>query len=307
MPGGLKPEAEPLLAGYDPSKFFHLSHSLRPPIGIYRMSLMRIWPRFESLLIEVWNVLREKQYLQPSVAWGDEMLEAYEQLLYSLFEHLDDCDNILKCCFPRGQRLAQNPHFREYKREIEPYRDSIGRIVNQMKHNQGRLRSIVFYGDEWASPGYFVETVYPDGAIGPDPRIHPGGKTAFSCARDMRHHFAWLYVISRNLAKAVSAIMGSPTEVILESPSEDDKIAEVAGRLSMLPRIVFPDEEQKGYPAIDYRQGKQEREILMVLLPPYLGPLPPPLTFRVSFSYRGDGVSNAFIRPYAGDLPPTRA
>jgi len=307
MPGGLKPEAEPILAGYAPSRFSHLSYSLRPPIGIYRLSLMKIWPRFEAMLDAIWKVLQEKRYHERSVPWDDDMLESCERLLYSLFEHLGDCDSILKCCFPAGQDIDKNPHLREYHRDIKPYRDSIGRIVNRIKHNQCRLRSIVFYGDEWASLGYFVETVHADGAIGPDPRIHSGGKTAFSYARDLRHHFAWLYVISRSLAKAVKAILGSPTEVIVESASDDNKIAELAEQLSFFPRIVYPDEELKGYPAVSYREEGQEREILLVLLPPHLGPLPPPQNFRVNFSYRGDGVSHTFIVPYSGELPAIRA
>lgn len=235
------------------------------------------------------------------------MLQTCEQLLYSLFEQLDDCDNILKCCFPKGQQLAKNPHFREFKREIEPYRDSIGRIVNRMKHNQARLRSVVFYGDEWASPGYFVETVCSDGVIGPDPCIHPGGNTAFSYARDLRHHFAWLYVISRSLAKAVMAIMGKPTRIIVESANEDDGIARIAARLSLLPRIVYPDEESKGYPAVVYGEKGKLREILLALLPPFLAPIPPPSKFTVSTSYYGDGISRSFRFPYMGGLPPTKA
>jgi hypothetical protein len=47
--------------------------------------------------------------------------------------------------------------------------------------------TIVLHNNDHVLPGYFVEGVFPDGAIGPNLPVHKG-PTAFSYCRDIRFH-----------------------------------------------------------------------------------------------------------------------
>src|SRR5262245_18275161 len=100
-------------------------------------------------------------------------------------EHMDDCANILKVFYPPSTRISTDKTL--FGSGLSKgYRIHIGKLVNHLKHNQGRLRSIIFFNNTDVFPGYFVEGVNAQGALGPADHIHEGGNTAFSFARDLR-------------------------------------------------------------------------------------------------------------------------
>ena len=300
MRGGLNPEAESVLAGYDPTQFSNLAYGFRPPIGVYRVSLSRIWPRFRKVLACLKeNMISERFQKHSTDAWDEELLQAYEQLLYAFFEHLEDCDNILKSCFNLQNDHCKSPHVKEYWRSIKFYRNRIGMIVNFIKHAQSRLRSVVFYAPDWISLGYYVESVSPDGAPGPDSRLHIGGDTAFSYAWDLRLHLSALYLISRRLADTVKAIMGEPLNTLIEKPGSDDEAAFMARNVSILPRIIYPNEEMLPFPAVVYLEKEFMRELILMTIPPHSGPLPIRGDFTFDAVFKGDGVTQTFNLPYS--------
>jgi len=136
------------------------------------------------------------------------------------------------------------------------YRDRVGRIVNLIKHRAGRFRPVFMHWNEMGVPGYFIEGVLGDGVVGPDPRIHPGGNTAISLFRDARYHFVHMYLVGSALQRLITDVMGtSPVEPPSGNPRAEPEfpIREVGRRLSLLPRIVFPDELHLPDPMIRLR------------------------------------------------------
>jgi hypothetical protein len=297
--GGLQPEAEAALASIDPNRFHHLEHGFRPPVGVYRTSLAQVWPSLLAVLDELQTVERDRPFVEPALGnWEAELLKRQEHLLYCVFEHVEDCDSVLKCCFPPGEPVGKNQHVKEYRRQIAKYRDRLGRVVNRIKHNQGRLRYVVFYGDSWCAPGYFVEAVDASGGVGPDPLIHAGGNTAFSFARDLRNHFVAIFLVSHFLSRAVTALAGQGSIVAIPDSRVDDVVASVAKRLHHSNAIVFPDELEQEFPSIHVEQGERGTRIRVFLLPSGSGPIQIPEFFRLTVGFRGDGVTRAFAFPY---------
>ena len=144
------------------------------------------WTACQNLIVPLYAEPQtfKEQYTQLDT----EIRDATDSLLDALMEHFDDCENVLDCYLGKeSQKLKK----KIVKWKI--YRDHVGKIVNQIKHQQRRVRTILFYGPDWAVPGYFIEGPLPGKIIGPDPSIHPGGDTAFSFRRNLLFHLWGLY------------------------------------------------------------------------------------------------------------------
>lgn len=99
--GGLNPEAVDTLSLEFDSPLYNLEYQLRHPFGIYNVSLNNIFSSFENLLLEL--AFANKQDIQSNKSdtkWNEDLLHSLEKLLYALMEHMDDCENIIKCFFP---------------------------------------------------------------------------------------------------------------------------------------------------------------------------------------------------------------
>lgn len=297
--GGVRPRAEALLARYRPERFHNVRLRLRSPVGAYSLSLAQVWPAFLNLLHELEIVCGTRSFLAGQ-EWDPEVLKKTEHLLYVLFEHIEDCDSILRACFPSENLYKKDDRVKEYRKLVDGYRDQLGRIVNAIKHEQGRLRSLVFYGDTYVNPGYFLEGVKADGSVGPDSRVHEGGDTAFSYAFDLRLHFVSLVVVSSLLARAVEAIVGPPDLSPEELAATSDlKFRAVAMQLANFSRILFPDEYRKPFPGIELR-NPEGATVVRISYPSETerGKEPDEEWFHVTVSYFGDGVTRTFTVPY---------
>jgi hypothetical protein len=256
--------------------------------------------RFLDVLDEFDRIVAEQKF-RTEAEWDRVLLDRMDALLDALMEHMDDCMSVLKTLFPAtDERWTNNHHIKRYRKETNSYRDHIGLVVNKIKHEQARLRTLIMFTDSWVAPGYFIEGVYPDGSVGPHPVIHPG-TTAFSFARDLRFHFRAVYAVSHELAKAVSAMTGAadqPVNIIVPEPPEVVRLLE---RMTTLPLRFFPQEVTMKCPWVHYSNGRLE-----------IGSIEPAVAAgvvgtghcQISCKHEGDGVTRSFKMPYyAGSRP----
>jgi hypothetical protein len=202
--GGLLPVAMETLSLDFETELFNLEYHLRHPYGIYNNSLSRVFSRFRDFLDQLTNVGRIDVLADKSnTQWNTRLLSSLELLLFSLMEHMDDCENILRCFFSPTINLANENCFKGYQSEVNTYRTHIGKVVNLIKHKQGRLRTIGMITEEAITMGYFVEGVADDGSLGPSQIIHKNGSTAFSFSRNIRYHLYNLFFVSEILSKVI--------------------------------------------------------------------------------------------------------
>jgi hypothetical protein len=276
---------------------------LRHPLGIYSVSLSSVLDSLLDVLDELDHLRSERPFLDTSkYGWDTELVAKQERFLRYLMDHMDDCVSVLMCFFGDKENFHNDEHVKIYSKSIEPYRSHIGRIVNHVKHQQGRLRFLAFLSAQEIFPGYFVEGIDSDGAPGPALQIHKkfrNADTAFSFARDLRYHLFNIYLVSHYLAEAISAIVRSAKVAMNSSESPDDKIAEIAWRICSLPLIFFPDEVSLSVPSVEIKNFQDDETELVLYYPDeQVQAESPPKETTVYLSLRGDGVTQTFRLPY---------
>lgn len=151
-PGGLEPELEPYLSRYAVTRFHHLERCLRPPLGIYNTSLGQVWPAFIAVLDRADEIIRDRPFeMLREPGWDVPFVDALERLLYVLFEHIEDNENILRCCFATDAGFQKHEATKGYRQAIKRYRDRLGRAVNAMKHEQARIRPVILHSSEFVA------------------------------------------------------------------------------------------------------------------------------------------------------------
>lgn len=276
---------------------YHETYSVRPPLASYNVSLSQVVQRILVTL----EVLEQTQNIRDfdgpgNKDWEIPLIEATDHMLDSLIEHIDDCGGILRSFFPSKNDSNYKKLLKEFKSAVAPYRDHIGKVVNYMKHNQGRIRSISFSWPGGSSLGYYVEGPTKGGGLGPVSIIHANESTAFSYNRDIPYHLCNLYAVSANLATILHSVdkrlvPGKKQTVSIDKPTA---LAQALETAASLPMIFFEDEVRKGVPkitvsgrgfTIDFPANKAK-------------PITPPGGSRIGVSVKGDGVTSKFTMPY---------
>lgn len=298
--GSLNPEAVETLSLEFNLPLHHLEYKLRHPFGIYNVSLGNIFAAFENLLLALaYASEQDIQSNKSASKWSEDLLSSLEKLLYSLMEHMDDCENIIKCFFPVGTKLNQESSVRDYQSSVNSYRTHIGKVVNHLKHNQGRLRSFGMIIDNVPHLGYFVEGLSEDGSLGPAPHIHSGSSTAFSYARDIRFHMYHLYYVSAKLSDTISAIsIPDKDKIIHQIGDNSTSLEKILYKITQLPMVVFPDEIKKDFPLISIENMQEVKKFIATMKKhPYGISTALPRTLFLTI-FKGDGVSRSFRMPY---------
>jgi len=264
------------------------------PLAIYNRSLGNILEKFGYVLETVINLTRDETR---GTDWNLRMQIYQTGLLHALMEHMDDCESILQCFYRKGIKLNVCPPIREFKRSTHDYRTYIGKIVNHLKHSQGRLRSFAFFDDIMVYPGYFVEGPDDKGVLGPAPHIHKGGNTAFSFSRDLRYHFFSVYMVSHHLACATLKITANAYQHCRLVP-DASRIIRVASMFSKLPLVFFPDEMGKHIPTVTFEQTAGDFALVLRYPDSTAHAARIPSGVQCVACYAGDGVSSAFRLPY---------
>lgn len=312
--GTCLPEPVNVLNSLPASVQYHNHHSIRPAPAIYNISLTPIRKAFVAVLTEIERCDAECTFSTEQVKFDmASLLTAQSDLLLKMASHIDECYLILKALQPpvvvanphpftdKWLQQAQHPTVANFKREIEPYRAFLAPLVNRIKHNQSRLRSVMFYWPKVTLPGYFIEGVFPDGAVGPDSEIHKTGG-AYSFARDIRTHFSALYLIGNALTLAVrkglfkqQGVKIKP-QIATPEASVEDELLDIARRISRLPEFVFPDENQR-VPSVSLFENESTKQLILAPHSAHLFAFPPPGSFA-SATTEGDGHTRSFRIPY---------
>jgi hypothetical protein len=151
---GEGPEADNSLPGYRASRFYHKQQNRRPPDAIHKLSLRNLWPALSSALHAAEYITNQRPFLTSNDRlWVEPCLAPVEHFLYTVAEYIEECELILQCCFPDKVAFESSEHVKRYRKVIKLYRDRVGRIVNAIKHRQGRLNLFAFFDAEFVAPG----------------------------------------------------------------------------------------------------------------------------------------------------------
>lgn len=308
--GNVQPPVFSILADLPTEKFHHAAHGLRPPGGIYNVSIDRVIRAFVAVLDQIDALAAATRSPDGRIEFAAEgLLAAQTELLESMLAHVDDAYQILKACSPpqpqiqepfadRWLEKARHPSVRQFKNAVKRYRDGVAAIVNREKHEHGQLRFVVFSDSEMRVPGYYLEAVGPGGVLQPDEKVHPGF-TAFSFDRDLRLHFVQLFGIGEALKGALLTSLRAQHIPVSGRPVQNDSAAllSVAERLAALGTVVFPDEAAKATPHVRVRREGEDAEVA-VRFPNLAVMVPTKPGMVTTTAIRGDGYSSQYRVPY---------
>jgi len=305
--GSVLPDVKELLLSDIQVPLFYAVYGLRHPLAIYNVSCATVLGYFSKTITLLLQVIKERTFLIKSKKDGsrellENLLDSQRDLLYALMEYLEDCDSILACFFPSKDIRNKNTYVKLYRKATEEYRDHIGKVVNYLKHNQGRLRSITFYNDVFALPGYFVVGPTGESSLGPVEMIHSDGNTAFSFARDLRYNLFHFYAVAQHLSNAIGGILSSERDYTSsKSETPDERVLEIASGISSLPLMFYPDEVLKPVPSVIILQDHTSDTTITLTYPDHEMRVDVvPRGMKVIADHVGDGVTRSFRFPYMG-------
>jgi len=221
----------------------------------------------------------------------EDFLEATDHLLDALMEHLDDCGTIIKCLSPDPNSKEHSRNQRKFKQAIKPYKNHIGKIVNHIKHNQGRLRPVKVSWPGNAVIGYFVEGPFGDNGVGPESSIHKDDHRGFSVNRDFPFHLCQVHSVSRNLVQTLRGMSPElravkPLATLEKQARWIDCLTEASG----LDNYYFPWELNEPKPLINITS--QAVRIEYPSKRTRIPKLPPQV--RYSMAYAGDNFTRSY-------------
>lgn len=133
--GGVVPRALAVLSSRFTSPKYHHDKGLRAPFGIYAVSIDNVIDAFERVPPNLDKALKsDLTFDNLAFGWDDDLLGSIQRLLYSLMEHFDDCESILKGFLRPGVKHSRVKEIRNYESAISKYRTHIGKVVNHIKH-----------------------------------------------------------------------------------------------------------------------------------------------------------------------------
>lgn len=314
--GGLLPTAVNFLGEIPEGLLFHDKWPSRHPLGIYQTSLGRLLETFRTVL-EQYGA--ERQHFLATKKTGDykRLLDAQRSHVYALREHVDDCSLVLRTLIDPTKHPARGhvvdpflrqvplPGFRKYQSGVGGFRDDyIGPIVNGLKHRNAQLRPIVLYGTlhQWASPGYYVEEPWGDGALGPSWLVHRDGNSGLSFSRDILFNFYSVYEISEELVRCVRVALQAWYGISPQERQRSDAVPgwdDLARAMAKVDYEPFPNEISWLMPMVEVVQRSGQDELTLDLRKRrpahrYGGEC------KVHTGTTADGVSRTFKLPYFG-------
>ncbi len=294
--GGLLPSVVVRLSKKIESPLYYSDYGLRHPLGIFNSSVNEVVTEIEKLcdLLEKIAVTYQGDLIEV-IKNHDDILGLQRNLLYSIANHLDNCENIMKCFFQAKKAFRKNREVKEYKKNIQDYSSHVGLLVNKVKHENQMIRPIWMANntpsqEKWFSPGYYLETAKPDGSLGPNPDLHKADDTGISFYRDIRFHFAHIYIVSSYLDDFTQKIVGTIDEINY-SLGKDTRLGKLAMRITNLPKYYFPNERSKSFPVIKFCKGIKGNDKLIVEYPSKKENLPKLKQCTFSIGSMGDGVT----------------
>jgi hypothetical protein len=297
--GNLHPEAFNCLNLLPESFTYHKEHIERHPFSIYSRSIQKVMQSFHAVLDEIDQISTALFNADGHLDYPLEKLpDLQKELLYALQSHIDDCYRVLKVIYPFNRDIktkfveswldkVKHPGYKIFNPQINSYKNTFAPIVNKIKHNGGELRPIILYSmgrsivtrtlekgiqtfpKNIRIAGYFVEGMQPNEHIGPDCEIHPDGITAISLNRDLRYHFASLYLVGHHLnAAIIRTVRDLHKEELPRNGTVNDTISQyniesIAERVSKLSPLFFENEFSQKTPDIKFHRHNGNADLIL--------------------------------------------
>jgi hypothetical protein len=179
-------EALPVLTSLGPALGYHLNKNVRPPLGIYNMSLSRVLSKLVKCCTKLetyFKLSNNINGLSLGANLKDEVLDYIELALYSAAEHVDDLGLIASGFFEDSKKYKKSKPAKKLNEEVKEFRSFISASINSIKHQQSRVRlysaDISHDRKLMCLHGYFIEGVH-NGTIGPNKIFHGKENKIFS-------------------------------------------------------------------------------------------------------------------------------
>lgn len=237
-------ECLPTLASLSTEGCHHIARCLRPPLGIYNVSISRVCDKLTRLCHHLELYFKAIGTLDTDANNDEVMQEVLDYLelsLYSSAEHVDDLDSIASGFFANAALRDRNTHYRTFTKAIKTHKRFLASTANFIKHHQARLRlfSMEFShaGRAGILHGYFIEGV-SDGVVGPNEIFHRQ-QEVFSITTFAWEVITFLLICSRELDRFLQEVgrqLQGPFRI------EPDPLARAAIAAARLPLYTFGEE-----------------------------------------------------------------
>jgi len=303
--------AVPLLLSIPESKYHHTTRKLRPPLGIYNVSISRIASRLIALCsrFELYtkraNIIAD---LDGSEELRAELIDYLELAIYAAAEHVDDIESIAMGLF-HDKQYERNTAYKLLQKELKRLKRFVSITANVIKHRQARIRVFVIEMDHAGIKsclhGYFIEGV-ENGIVGPSP-ILDGTQDCFSIPTFIWEIIHFVLGTSRALHDfLIETVAASDKEI---SPASDlfSKAIVAAARL---PLYTFGEVHpfERATTIVTGSDGNVEplKSGLYGSIVNRWDPVATPIFGRIKGYWEGDGVTRTFQLPRPRSVGLTR-
>jgi hypothetical protein len=123
-------EALQILSVLDPMKGNHTSNGLRPPLGIYNISILRICDKLIKCcnkLEAYFNSSKKVEALRSETELCEDVIDYLELTLYAAAEHVDDVALIAKGFYSDKRGYKTSKHAKQLEKTIKKHKSGSSR------------------------------------------------------------------------------------------------------------------------------------------------------------------------------------
>ncbi len=300
------PKAIIALRNLEGIPLFHSEKSFRHPLESYSITFADVFQKTVTLIENLQSIDSDLAYLgNKKQGWEEKLSSDTDNWLDSIIQHIDTCKGILSCFFSKDEEKKKNKCITLFSKEIEQYRKEVATIVNLIKHHQRFVRIIYFHWIGGFVPGYFIEGIFQEGVIGPDPLVHKRGNTAISFNRNLPLHICNILFISNILSQSIYEITKRSISIKNQEPYKNDYLTKALKSLSLSKMIYFPDEIKKPVPYIRWHLKENNEIKILIEMPSKICKISSvPDKCRIQIAMRFGEVYRTYKIPYFGDRVP---
>ena len=303
--------ALPLLLSIPESKCHHVSRRMRPPLGIYNLSISRISSRLCALCMRFEAYLKRASRiagLEGADQLRNELIDYLELTIYSAAEHVDDIESIASGLF-RDRQCERSSPYKSLQKDLKQLKRFVSKTANVIKHGQARIRVFALEMDhrgvESCLHGFFVEGV-ENGVVGPS-KILNDSQDCLSIPTLIWEVIHFVLGASQALRKFLAEVVG-PQDGALSPTSDVFSRAVVAA--ARLPLYTFGEVHpfERVTTIISGSDGNVEplRSGVYGSICGHWDLASTPVFGRIQGYWEGDGVTKTFQLPRVRSVGLTR-
>ena len=196
-------EAQALLDVIDNNAAYHTAHNLRPPVGIYNVSTLRVLNKVVDLSEKLETYVNTSHENANREKSARALIDYIELSIYAAAEHVDDLEHISKYFYNSERERTSCIANKQFQKDLKQHKRFIAAVANYIKHSQHRIRlyqlDFIHAGRQGAFHGYIIESV-SDGVVGPSPIFHTDQRNIFSVTTLAWEILTFVLKSSRSLA-----------------------------------------------------------------------------------------------------------